>query len=228
VSSSSVLITVRHGQTDFNHSRRYAGLLDVPLNAKGVEDTRIAAENFCSAIDVVLSSPLVRALETARILTGDVRPIIVSELCRERDFGKMQGLTADEVESLEPFVSYFKVGGDFHSLDPPGGESLLEVRDRAKKFADDVLREHAGSRVLVVSHEVFLLQLHGYLRGDDWRSAMARRLPNLTLTTFVIESQRLISESEQRLTSAEQEDGSLFAGIRNAVPEDAEDGPQEA
>lgn len=211
MSDRTVLMTVRHGQTDFNHERRYAGLIDVPLNDKGVRDTLTAAKNLGVVIDVVLSSPLVRALETARMLVGDGHAILVSELCRERDFGAMQGLTSNEVEGLEPFIRYVRVGGDFHSLNPPHGERLPEVRRRAKAFADSVLGEHRGSRVLVVSHEVFLLQLHGYLRGESWRQAMGHRLPNLTLTTLTIGAGHPMGETARPLVSASQEDGSVFA-----------------
>lgn len=210
MSDTTVLMTVRHGDTDFNHQKRYAGLLDVPLNDKGMHDAMAAARGLDLSADVVISSRLRRAVDTARALTGGTPEIISSELCTERDFGAMQGLTSDETEDLKPPIHYIRVGGDFHSLNPPGGETFPALRKRVKAFAEYVTGEFAGSRVLVVSHEVFLLQLHGLLRGESWQEAMAHRLPNLTLTSFEIEDGRVLSEASRPLVARVQEDGSFF------------------
>jgi len=210
MSKTTVLMTVRHGDTDFNHQKRYAGLLDVPLNEKGIKDAMSAARELDLSIDVVISSKLQRSVDTARALTGDGREIIESELCNERNFGKMQGHTSDEVENLTPVIKYIKIGGDFHSLNPPLGETFPALRRRAKEFSDYVMGEFAGARILIVSHEVFLLQFHGLLRGETWREAMRHRLPNLTLTTFAMEDGRVLEEASRPLVSRAQEDGSFF------------------
>lgn len=206
----TVIMTVRHGQTDFNHQKRYAGRLDVPLNDKGVRDAAAAAQNLTFPVDVVVSSPLVRAAETARLLVGDAHEVITSELCMERDFGVMQGLTSDEVERVRPVIAYFRAGGDFHSLNPAQGETFPALRRRARSFAADVTSQFAGRRILVVSHEVFLLQLHGLLRAETWQEAMRHRLPNLVQTTFTMQDGRLVTEDNRPLVPAVEDDGSFF------------------
>ncbi len=193
----TVIKTIRHGETAFNVQGRYAGSLDVPLSEKGRADAVRAAQQLDVSADIVISSTLVRALETARILSEDPSRIIASDLCRERDFGAMQGLTARETEALRPVITYFRAGDDFHSLNPPGGETLPALRKRAAAFASWVMSEFAGRTVLVVSHEVFLLQLHGLLRGETWREAMSHKLANLTLTTMTFEGRRLLHEAAQ-------------------------------
>ncbi|MDY0086959.1 MAG: histidine phosphatase family protein [Coriobacteriia bacterium] len=211
--SETVVMTVRHGQTDFNMQRRYAGSIDVPLNEKGAQDALDAAHSLHEAIDVTVSSPLRRALDTARLLVGPAGRIVPCDLCVERDYGAMQGLTSDEVEDVRPVIRYFKIAGDFHSLNPPGGETFPALRKRAEEFMQYLWSEHRGRRVLVASHEVFLLQLHGFLRGETWREAMAHRLPNLTLTTFRFEGERLIDENMRPLTETAQEDSRIFSHI---------------
>lgn len=208
----TVLLTVRHGQTDFNLQRRYAGFIDVPLNDKGLQDARIASQSFDEKVDVVLTSPLRRCLDTAGLLVGDSStPIVACELCAERDYGAMQGLTAEEVDELRPLITYFKVAGDFHSLNPPGGETFPALRKRVQQFVDYVEHEYAGNRVLVVSHEVFLLQLHGLLRGETWHDAMAHRLPNLRLTVLALRGDGSVRESARPLVATRQQDGRVFS-----------------
>ena len=72
------LLVVRHGQTDSNAERRYQGATDVALNATGVRQAEALAQRLRAyEIDVIVSSPLERALQTARIiartLPGDVQ-----------------------------------------------------------------------------------------------------------------------------------------------------------
>ncbi len=210
MSERTVIMTVRHGDTDFNHQRRYAGLLDVPLNEKGIRDATSAAQGLDLPIDVVISSRLRRATETAKALVGSTHEVIQCELCNERDFGKMQGLTPADVEGLTPVIKYVKIGGDFHSLNPPLGETFPALRRRVMDFTHYVMDEFAGLSVLIVSHEVFLLQFHGILRGETWQEALRHRLPNLTLTTFTTQGGGIQSEVTRQLVSRAQEDGSFF------------------
>jgi probable phosphoglycerate mutase len=202
------IMTIRHGETEFNRQKRYAGLLDVSLNANGINDCRIASKYFMESVEVVITSKLKRSIETARILTGNNIPIIKSALCNERNFGTMQGCTSQEVEFIKPEIKYIKIGGDFHSLNPPQGERFPPLNKRAKeflKFLRFLLSEHQYMRILIVSHEVFLQQFHGVLRGETWRESMRHSLPNLTLSIFTLQGNRLLSESSRKLISETQE-----------------------
>ena len=113
----------------------------------------------------------------------------------------MQGLTYSEVERLKPEIRYLKIGGDFHSLNPPGGESFAALHGRAHRFFHYLYSNYRNVRVLVVAHEVFLQQFHGVLRGETWRESLRWAVHNLTLTTFVMGGQRLLSESRDDLFS---------------------------
>jgi broad specificity phosphatase PhoE len=202
------IMTIRHGETDFNCQKRYAGLLDVPLNAKGIRDCRTASDFFVDSVDLVVTSKLKRSIQTARIFVNNKKSIVESVLCNERNFGKMQGHTSQEVEFIKPEIKYIKIAGDFHSLNPPQGEKFPALHKRANeflKFLRFLLSEHRCLRVLVVSHEVFLQQFHGVLRGETWRESMRHRLPNLTLSIFILQGNCVLCESSRKLIPESQE-----------------------
>lgn len=194
------LVTVRHGETDFNKQSRYAGTMDIPVNDDGREDARRAREQVrILNFDVSVVSPLSRAVETAQILTDGRVEIVACEHARERNFGVLEGLTSAEVEGLRPPIHFIKFGNDYHSVDIPGGETLEELRARAERFHRFLLDNYQGRRVLVVSHGVFLQQYHGVLRGQDWIEALGSHVGNLELTTFHMDGEVMISEERKRL-----------------------------
>jgi broad specificity phosphatase PhoE len=198
---TTVIMTIRHGETDFNRERRYAGLLDITLNDKGIHDCRKASARLAEPYDVVVTSALQRSIETAHLLTGGQKPILECALCNERNYGHMQGRTAQEVETIRPEIKYIKIADDFHSLNPPQGESFPALHRRAREFLRYLLSRHRGARILVVSHGVFLQQFHGVLRGESWRTALRHDVFNLTLSTFVLRGTRLLQEECRNLNS---------------------------
>ncbi len=202
---SITIHTLRHGQTDFNVQKRYAGTIDVPLNQSGKESCLEASKAFSGQrYDVVITSALKRTIETAQLLLGEGISLVQSELCNERNYGRMQGLTSEEVEFLEPPILYIKAGGDFHSLNPPGGESFEELRRRAERFRLALFNGYAGANVMVVSHGVFLQQFHGLLRGQNWNHALARSVPNLVVSSFCMRGETLERETSTFLLGYDQ------------------------
>jgi broad specificity phosphatase PhoE len=199
------LATVRHGETNYNRESRYAGTIDVPLNDTGREDARRASNSIREmGIEVSVVSPFQRAVETARILTGGRVEIVPCEHARERHFGVLQGRTSADVESVRPPIRFIKVGGDYHSLDIPQGETFEELRARAETFHRFLLDNFAGRKILVVSHGVFLQQFHGVLRGQDWMEALGSHVGNLELTTFQLEGEKVVNEERTRLMDRQQ------------------------
>lgn len=190
------ITTIRHGQTVYNLERRYAGTIDVPLNEKGIEDARNASHRLMDyEFDIVISSKLRRAIQTAELLIdGRKLPIVPNELCNERDYGKMQGLTYIEVEDINPRILYLKLNSDFHSLNPPDGEDFPTLRKRAEAFSEFIFQNYAGSNILVVSHSAFMQQLHGLFRGSDWIESLRNEIYNLDCITFTFNGRKLIEE----------------------------------
>ncbi len=188
----TLLFTLRHGVTELNRDQRVSGqTLDVPLLPAGVHQAEAARDRFAGTpVDVVISSPLARAIQTAEIVTGRRRETIeIDPLCTERSFGLMEGLTRPEVASRFPEVEYLQIGPIGYSLNPPGGEPFATLQDRARRFLQRVLARHRGRRIVVSSHQTFLQQLHGVLRGLDPLEALRFDILNLELNLFHLRPQ---------------------------------------
>ncbi len=200
----TTISTLRHAHTRYNAERRYAGSIDVPLSEAGIRDASEAATKLRgSGFDVVISSTLQRAFQTARILVGDAVPIVQSRLCNERNFGIMEGLTWDEIQSLQPPVLLITVGNDLHTVNPQRGEPFEDVWERAKEFRRFLFRTYEGSNILVVSHGVFLQMFHGVLRGSNCIESLATYPSNLELATFRFAGDRLEAERVVKLMGSE-------------------------
>jgi broad specificity phosphatase PhoE len=179
------IITVRHSVTAHNAAHVISGRLDEPLSDEG----RLLAREMVASLgllaaDIVISSPMRRAVETATLLTGRAqREIVTSELCLERDYGELQGLSPEAVRGYADRVDYVEVGGIRHSLNPPGGESFPAVRARARRF-QAYLGDLGVASVLVVTHQTFLQQLHGLLLRLGVRDSLGLDIRTLQVDRF--------------------------------------------
>lgn len=201
----TIVNTLRHGETDFNRQRRYAGTIDVPLNEAGIRDTISASRKLEEMrFDAVITSTLQRAVQTARYLLSEDAGIVQTPLCCERNYGGMQGLTEEEVKTMRPKIMYIYEGDDYHSLNPPGGESFEEVRERAERFFDFILENYCGKKVLVVSHFTFLQQFHGLIKGHDWIASLGEGIGNLQCYTFHLQGTRLLRQEIVPLVDKKQ------------------------
>lgn len=187
----TLIWTLRHGLTELNRDKRIGGrLLDVPLLEEGIRQAEEARVAFAGTpVDVVIASPLRRAIHTAEIVTGwPPESMVIDELCTERSFGRMDGLTRAQVETLFPEVRYLQIGHIGYSLNPPEGEPFSTLQARARCFLQRLLDRNRGRRVLVSSHQNFLQQLHGVLRGEDPFESLRWDILNLELNMFHLDS----------------------------------------
>lgn len=187
--------TIRHAHTQYNSEKRYAGTIDVPLSERGIREGREAAAKLANvSIDLIISSKLKRSVETARLLGNGKIRIVQSELCNERNFGVLEGLTWEEVQNITPPVLFIKVGNDLHSVNPKGGEPFEDLWERAKAFKRYIFDEFKGLKLLVVSHGVFLQMFHGVLSGSTCIESLAKYPSNLELNTFRFSDDRLVGQ----------------------------------
>jgi broad specificity phosphatase PhoE len=151
---------LRHGQTDWNVQRRYQGHTDIPLNSLGREQaSELAAQLNCSQVAAIYSSDLSRALETAAILAQHTSAHVTPDRrLREISMGEWEGRTLFEVNQELPVGADGLAYTEAHSR-APGGESLAEVAERVRAFADEIAERHAGQIVLVVMHGLSLAAL---------------------------------------------------------------------
>lgn len=142
--SNTQLGLLRHGQTDWNINLRLQGTADIPMNEIGIAQIELAAAKLAEqSWDLVLSSPLGRAMKSAEIVASKlgITDVVVEPLLLERSFGIGEGL------------EYSQWHEQYGALDEiPGAESASQVIQRANLLLDQVLLQHAGKRVLAVSH----------------------------------------------------------------------------
>jgi broad specificity phosphatase PhoE len=171
---------VRHGQSAGNVARDAAdkaGLpvidlavrdVDVPLSDLGHEQARALGEWFSKLPEeekpqVVLSSPYLRAQETARAIcaakgvTLDAKRLVIDERLREREFGILDGLTTVGIREKYPDQAEHRalLGKFYHR--PPGGESWADVILRLRSALDTISLHYADKRVLITCHQVVVL-----------------------------------------------------------------------
>ena len=101
-----ILYVTRHGETDYNVQKRYTGSTDIPLNAKGIYQAEELANKLSDIkFDIIVSSPLLRAKQTAEIIqkSYDVPIDIINEFS-EINVGVYEGLTREEAQMKYPEV----------------------------------------------------------------------------------------------------------------------------
>lgn len=147
-SGTATLILMRHGETAWNRERRIMGDLDVPLSDEGRAQCEAAASLLASfQVDRIVSSPLVRAAESAGIVAARLGvPVSHEPLLVEVRFGSWQGKTYAEVAG-DP--DYHAFASDPVANLTPGGESVTIVQKRGLEGLSAI---RAGETVLFVTH----------------------------------------------------------------------------
>ncbi len=160
-----MIYLIRHGQTALNKANVLQGRSDHPLNEQGerqaAETGRLLQEQGIR-FDAVYTSPLIRAVQTARIIAGDA-PLYVDERLTEMDYGPYEGL---DLTRLPPeIVSFFR---DFVHVPAPGGmEQLSSVVGRLGEFLEELKGSRAQGNVLISTHAIAMKGALEYLTPDS-------------------------------------------------------------
>jgi broad specificity phosphatase PhoE len=140
---------LRHGETDWNARNLSQGNVEVPLDAAGIEQARLAAERLRGReIATILCSPLSRARDTAAMVAAELGlPVEIQDSLREVSFGAKEG---------QPMAGWFPdwIAGRFT---PEGAESFAALRERAVAAINRAVTKPPA--VLVVSHGAFFRSL---------------------------------------------------------------------
>ena len=147
------LVLWRHGETDYNAAGRMQGHYDSALTEVGWNQARFAVPALARfEPDLVISSDLRRAMDTATVLTEAIGvPLRVDKRLRETHLGDWQGMTGAEVDADWP-GERDRWRGDPRWA-PPGGESRVDVADRAAEVVGDLLASSEdGETVLLATH----------------------------------------------------------------------------
>jgi uncharacterized phosphatase len=165
------LALIRHGQTDWNLNGLMQGRTDIPLNATGRAQAEAAAALLERAEwDVVVSSTLGRARETAEILAAglDLPVAGAYDDLVEQDFGAAEGTLVAEIDVRWPGRAFPRKEADEH------------VGPRGIRALERIAAEHDGARVLAVAHGTLIRHVLAELSGHDARHYP--RLDNLAIS----------------------------------------------
>lgn len=143
---------LRHGETDWNKEGRLQGRMDVPMNENGrkqISDSAVILTRILSELEVVISSPLVRAYESAEIvaeqLSYEKDNIILEPMILERSFGMGEGLIYTELTEKFPDGNY------------PESESVETLIERAGEAFEKIVTSYQDKQqILIVAHGAIL------------------------------------------------------------------------
>ena len=155
--TATTLFLVRHGQTAWHRTNRYAGRADLGLDATGrAQAAKLAGWAATAALSGVVSSPLRRAVQTARRAAAAASLALECDArLRELDFGRAEGLRLADLRSSDPdAVRRFEDDPAAHPL--PGGEDPVAAAARGRDCLLEVAAAHPGGSVLVVGHNTLL------------------------------------------------------------------------
>ncbi|MGB4582698.1 MAG: histidine phosphatase family protein [Rhodoferax sp.] len=180
------IIAIRHGETAWNVDTRLQGHLDIALNAKGLwQAEQVARVLAGEPIEAVYTSDLLRAWHTARAIAQSTEaPLVARQDLRERCFGSFEGKTHAELEAQWPEASlrWRKREPDWA---PPGGESLLALRQRINRTVAALAQQHLGGQIVLVAHGGVMDVLYRLATGQDLQAPRTWQLGNAAINRLL-------------------------------------------
>jgi probable phosphoglycerate mutase len=151
---SGSFLCVRHGVTDWNRQRRFQGLTDIPLNDEGIAQAQAAAGRLRDVgFDIVVSSPLIRAMQTAEIIgAASGKPVAVDAGLIECDFGSFEGRPISEVMDEHGLAAVEALA----TILPEDGEPWPSVSARSLRCVGRWLDRHPQATILFVCHDAVM------------------------------------------------------------------------
>ncbi len=184
---NTTLFLVRHGRTAWNEDGRFQGLTDVPLSAAGRADAEENGRRLArhlTGLDArqsrlrLVSSPLARCIETARILAAQLglpgTQVGSDVRLAEAGFGHWEGLTTHEVKARFPDERRARKA-DRWNFAPEGGGSYADLHARMKLFTHSLA---ADALPIVVTHSGNLRVMIGMLEGLERDEIVRRAIPH--------------------------------------------------
>ncbi|MBO4911366.1 MAG: histidine phosphatase family protein [Butyrivibrio sp.] len=146
---------VRHGETEWNKKGLLQGREDIPLNDHGREQAKVLAEFFKDKpIDLIISSPLVRAHETAKIISNTAgAEIVTDDKLIEKDYGKATGMGKAERDRLFPRRKY------------DGMEKWSDLIGRTSSVLEAFSKNNDQKNLLFVCHSSVIKSMIQYVTG---------------------------------------------------------------
>lgn len=176
------IIFIRHGESLANAEKRWQGQAEFPLSARGEQQVQLLGQWLSAEkIEYIYSSDLSRATQTAKeIARYHQLEVLTDQRLRETYLGRFQGLTHQQVSQLYPEIKH----KEWLSSGLEDVESFEEVKERALSFIHDLQVKHAGERIVVVTHGVWIGVLLMALLHIPWQGKRYFTIENSSLTTI--------------------------------------------
>jgi probable phosphoglycerate mutase len=182
-----LLYLTRHGETDYNRQGRYCGRTDVPLNETGVAQARKLIDRLQDVkLDAVISSPMLRARQTAEIVCAarGMEYVVYGQFA-ERSIGIYEGLTREECRERFPDL-WEKYGKDPIDTALEGGETVRQACARVDEGMALLRRDFAGKTVLLVCHGFVSRAIHRYCNNLSFDEMAEFWLLNCELVEYEV------------------------------------------
>jgi probable phosphoglycerate mutase len=140
----------RHGETEWNAKNIVCGITDIPLSEKGLEQAKALSEAvLCTEIDMIISSPMQRALTTANIVSKRIeKSVTIDKRLTEWNYGNYEGLD----RSSDAYQQFQNGKHEFGVRLGKSGESLLQLSHRVYTALDEIISTYPGKNILLVCH----------------------------------------------------------------------------
>lgn len=177
----TTLYLIRHGQTDWNLEGKYTGQSDIPLNDTGRAQARLAAdEAHHSPPSVIISSDLIRAVETAEIVAAGWRyskHIQKDRRLREINQGVWEGMHFNDIK--KKFAAEFAAReANPLGVSAPGGETVGEVKERVVAAVREICGRYPDQTVALVAHGLALAIVRAWLADHPIHDVWSLIPPN--------------------------------------------------
>jgi uncharacterized phosphatase len=162
----TTICLIRHGETDWNALGKLQGRTDIPLNPTGIRQAEECREFFkTSKWDVMITSPLKRAKQTAEIINEGINiPFVEMGDFAERSFGGAEGMTLDEILAVYPDKKY------------PNQEDKDALNKRIMTGLQKINHSYPEARVLLVAHGAVINSILTHLSNGEIGSGKTKLL----------------------------------------------------
>lgn len=188
------IYVTRHGQTTWNINKRLQGCCNSDLTELGIKQAEALRDRLEDIdIQVIYTSPLKRAVDTANILKGNRNiEVICKDGLKELNFGEYEGSIEEELlkEGRGKEISRI-FSGDMEAR-APKGESLRELYDRIEETLEDILSKEKRERILIVSHGMALKAIMYYFNNKE--NKFDEIMGQATLTKIIKDNNKYIIE----------------------------------
>ena len=182
-----ILYLTRHGETEYNVLGRYCGSTDIPLNEAGILQAHELTKRIREIqLDAVISSPMLRARQTADIVCAslDMQYVIYNQFA-ERNMGVYEGLTREEAQERFPHLWNRQCTSKPDDA-PDDGETIRQACDRIDDGMNRLIQEYKNKAILLLCHGFTARAVHRYCNNLSFDEMAKFFLGNCEVVNYIL------------------------------------------